>query len=91
MKTFEEKKFNIPNLKGTSEKTVEEHIKLYSGYVKNANTILAQIDEYSKDSKTHAYAFGEIQRRFGFELGDIKFFFFECFHIRILYYTYEFY
>ncbi len=37
MKKFEEKKFNIPTLKGISAKTTEEHLKLYSGYVKNLN------------------------------------------------------
>ncbi len=69
---FEEKKFNIPALKGISEKTIEEHLKLYSGYVKNANTILAKIDEYAKDSESNAYALGEIQRRFSFEFNGMR-------------------
>lgn len=43
-KQFEEKKFNIPPLKGISEKTIEEHLKLYAGYVKNANEILEEKD-----------------------------------------------
>lgn len=47
MKTFEEKKFNIPKLKGISEKTIEEHLKLYAGYVKNANDLLAE-KEYNR-------------------------------------------
>ncbi len=79
MKTFEERKFNIPKLKGISEKTIEEHLKLYSGYVKNANTILAKIEEYSADSnplvgagEEHAYALGEIGRRFGFEFDGMR-------------------
>ena len=41
MKTFEEKKFNIPKLKGISEKNIEEHLKLYAGYVKNVNELLS--------------------------------------------------
>ncbi|MDO8430415.1 MAG: Fe-Mn family superoxide dismutase [Candidatus Taylorbacteria bacterium] len=40
MKKFEEKKFNIPTLKGISAKTIEEHLKLYAGYVKNLNDTL---------------------------------------------------
>lgn len=40
MKKFEEKSFTIPTLKGISAKTIAEHIKLYSGYVKNANEVL---------------------------------------------------
>lgn len=39
---FEEKKFNIPKLKGISEKNIEEHLKLYAGYVKNINLLLEQ-------------------------------------------------
>ncbi|MEK7177105.1 MAG: Fe-Mn family superoxide dismutase [Patescibacteria group bacterium] len=71
-KLFEERKFNIPKLKGISEKAIEEHLKLYAGYVKNTNTILAKIDEYAKDSETNAYALGELQRRFGFEFDGMR-------------------
>jgi Fe-Mn family superoxide dismutase len=71
-KLFEEKKFNIPKLKGISEKAIEEHIKLYGGYVKNTNTILTKIDEYTKDAKANAYALGELQRRFGFEFDGMR-------------------
>jgi superoxide dismutase, Fe-Mn family len=79
MKTFEEKKFDIPKLKGLSAKSIEEHLKLYAGYVKNANVILAKIEEYSADAspivgaaEEHAYALGEIQRRFGFEFDGMR-------------------
>ena len=37
MTTYTEKKFDIPALKGISTKTIEEHLKLYAGYVKNLN------------------------------------------------------
>lgn len=40
MNKFTEQKFNIPNLKGISTKTIEEHLKLYAGYVKNLNETL---------------------------------------------------
>ena len=46
-KQFEEKRFNIPKLKGISEKTIEEHLKLYLGYVKNANELLGG-EEYNR-------------------------------------------
>lgn len=71
-KQFEEQKFNIPTLKGISVKTIEEHLKLYSGYVKNSNTILTKIDEYAKDAEANAYALGEIQRRFSFEFNGMR-------------------
>ena len=44
---FEERQFNIPKLKGISEKTIEEHLKLYAGYVKNANELLGG-EEYNR-------------------------------------------
>ena len=47
MKIFEEKKFNIPRLNGISEKAIEEHLKLYAGYVKNVNELL-QEKEYNR-------------------------------------------
>ena len=69
---FEEQKFNIPTLKGVSAKNIEEHLKLYSGYVKHTNLILEKIDEYAKDAEKNAYALGEIQRRFSFEFGGMR-------------------
>ncbi|MDP3874938.1 MAG: Fe-Mn family superoxide dismutase [bacterium] len=69
---FEERKFNIPVLKGISTKTIEEHLKLYSGYVKNTNMILTKIDEYVVDSENNAYALGELQRRFSFEFDGMR-------------------
>lgn len=75
MKKFEEKKFNIPKLKGISEKTIEEHLKLYAGYVKNANSILEKMPEYRSYAKEDAfapYAVGELARRFSFEYNGMR-------------------
>jgi Fe-Mn family superoxide dismutase len=72
MKNFEEKKFNIGELQGMSAKSIEEHVKLYSGYVKNANVILQKIEELATDSEKNVYALGEIQRRFGFEYNGMR-------------------
>ncbi len=72
MNQFATKTFNIPTLKGISAKTVEEHLKLYAGYVKNANLILEKIAELKKDNEKNAYALGEINRRFGFEYNGMR-------------------
>lgn len=72
MKKFEEKKFNIGELKGMRTKTIEEHLKLYAGYVKHSNLILQKIDELRQDSEKNAYALGEVQRRFGFEYNGMR-------------------
>ena len=72
MKTFTPKTFTIPALTGISAKTIEEHLKLYAGYVKHANLILEKVVEYKKDAERNAYALGEIMRRFGFEYNGIR-------------------
>jgi Fe-Mn family superoxide dismutase len=69
---FEEKKFAIPELKGISAKTIEEHLKLYSGYVKHSNLILEKISELKEDAEKNAYALAEVNRRFGFEYNGMR-------------------
>lgn len=72
---FTEKKFDIGELKGISAKTIEEHLKLYAGYVKHANLIIDKIEELSKDAESaekNAYTIGELQRRFGFEFDGMR-------------------
>ncbi len=70
MQKFEEKKFNIGELKGISAKNIEEHLKLYAGYVKNANSVMEKIAEL--DSEKDAYIVGELFRRFSFEYNGIR-------------------
>ncbi len=72
MNKFEEQKFNIPELKGISKKNIEEHLKLYAGYVKHANLIKEKIAEYKQDAEKNAYVLGELQRRFGFEFNGMR-------------------
>ncbi len=72
MQTFTQKTFNIGELKGISAKNIEEHLKLYAGYVKNANLILEKIAELSNDETTNAYVLGELQRRFSFEFCGMR-------------------
>ncbi|QQR76993.1 superoxide dismutase [Candidatus Nomurabacteria bacterium] len=67
---FTPKTFNIPTLKGISAKTIEEHIKLYEGYVKNANGIIEKMSKI--DSTTDAYIAGELFRRFSFEYNGMR-------------------
>ena len=43
METFATKTFNIPKLEGISEKNIEEHLKLYKGYVNNTNLIFNKL------------------------------------------------
>lgn len=70
--TYEAKTFEIPALDGISPQTIEEHLKLYAGYVKHVNLIHEKIDELKQDSEKNAYALAEVQRRLGFEYGGMK-------------------
>lgn len=69
---FTEQHFSIPKLQGISEKTIEEHLKLYTGYVKNANLIQEHIELLSKEGDKYSYELSELQRRFSFEWGGMR-------------------
>jgi Fe-Mn family superoxide dismutase len=64
--------FTIPELDGISAKSIEEHLGLYQGYVKNFNAIGAKIVEYMQDSEKHALALSELTRRHSFEFGGMR-------------------
>lgn len=67
---FTEQQFQIPVLQGISEKTIEEHKKLYGGYVKNVNAIIEKMAVL--DSEKDAYITGELFRRFSFEYNGMR-------------------
>jgi len=69
---YTEKKFDIPALDGISAKSIEEHLSLYAGYVKNFNAISAKLPEYAKDSEANAHALSELIRRRSFEFGGMR-------------------
>ncbi len=76
MKKFIEQKFDIGELKGISAKNIEEHLKLYAGYVNNTNSIVEKISELSKEffaeNKDNAYLIAELFRRFSFEYNGMR-------------------
>ena|SRR3989344_3812205 len=68
MQKFEAKQFNISKLKGISDKTIEEHLKLYEGYVKHFNLI----HEIVEDQNNQEFIRREIYRRQAFEFCGIR-------------------
>jgi superoxide dismutase, Fe-Mn family len=75
MTPFETKTFTIPVLVGISAKNIEEHLKLYAGYVKNTNLILEKIPEYNQWAEKDpfvTYYTSELQRRFAFEFNGMR-------------------
>jgi len=69
---YQPKTFAIPDLDGISKKSIEDHLGLYTGYVKNFNALSALLPEYAKDSEKHAHALSEIIRRRSFEFGGMR-------------------
>src|SRR4029450_7173950 len=68
--TYNARQFNLSNLKGISDETLEMHFKLYEGYVKETNKLNEKIAEFIQDSKVHQDQFAEypeLTRRLGFE------------------------
>jgi superoxide dismutase, Fe-Mn family len=70
--SFTERKFSIGELAGISARTIEEHLKLYAGYVKSSNLIIEKVNELSADLGKNTYTIGELQRRFGFEFDGMR-------------------
>lgn len=66
------KTFSIPELVGIGKINIEEHLKLYKGYVANTNLILNKIEEYEQDREGNAYVLGELHRRFSFEFDGMR-------------------
>ena len=65
-------KFAIPELEGISKASIDQHISLYEGYVKNFNAISAMLPEYAKDPEKNLHALSELTRRRSFEFGGMR-------------------
>ena len=72
MHTYEPKTFTLPILDGISAKSIEEHIGLYNGYVKNFNAISAAITDLMSDSTKNMHALSELTRRASFEFDGMR-------------------
>ena len=65
--------FNIPELKGLSQKQMDVHLALYEGYVKHANLILSKIQTLREENaEENAFLISELRRRFGFEFDGMR-------------------
>ncbi len=68
--TYKPQQFDLSNLKGISDETIEMHFKLYEGYVKETNKLNEKIAEFIQDAKVDQEefaAYSELTRRLGFE------------------------
>lgn len=69
---YKEKQFTIPPLKGISKKNIDEHLKLYAGYVKNTNLILSELATNKSTEIEAQYSASELQRRLSFEFDGMR-------------------
>ncbi|MGE0681763.1 MAG: superoxide dismutase [Candidatus Binatia bacterium] len=54
-------------LSGISESQIEQHWKLYEGYVTQVNTLLEELQTLRKEGKGGSLPYADRRRRFGFE------------------------
>ena len=57
--SYKARQFNLSNLKGISDETLEMHFKLYEGYVKETNKLNEKIAEFVKGGKVDQDEFAE--------------------------------
>jgi Fe-Mn family superoxide dismutase len=68
--TYKPRIFDLHGLQGISDQTLEQHFKLYEGYVKQTNVLNEQINDMLKDGRIDQEempAYSELNRRLGFE------------------------
>lgn len=68
---YTETPFTIPSFARLTEGTIDEHKKLYAGYVKNANLVLEKLASYQGD-ESKAYETAELYRQFSFEFNGMR-------------------
>jgi Fe-Mn family superoxide dismutase len=67
---YKARHFGLSGLKGISDATLEQHFKLYEGYVTQTNKLLEKLAEFSKNGgvdEKRMVEFSELKRRLGFE------------------------
>lgn len=74
MKTYTPKKWELSNLHGISDATLEMHFSLYEGYVKNTNTLIELTGEARKSGEAAGSnpKFAELVRRMGWEFNGMR-------------------
>ena len=67
-KPYAEKDYkHLKGLNGISDETMEIHLGLYSGYVKNTNILNEKVVELTEQGKSGTPEYAELKRRYGFE------------------------
>lgn len=72
-KSYVERDFKyLHGLTGISDKTLEVHLGLYAGYVKNTNLLNEKVIELTETGKSGTPEYSELKRRYGFEYNGMR-------------------
>lgn len=72
-KPYTEKNFkHLTGLTGISDKTLEVHLGLYAGYVKNTNILNEKVIELTEKGQSGTPEYSELKRRYGFEFNGMR-------------------
>jgi len=63
---------NILGMPGIGDRTLQNHIKLYQGYVTNVNLLLERTNQLLQEGKGDTPEFAELRRRLGFEFDGMR-------------------
>lgn len=69
---YEARTFTLPDVPGVSTKQIEEHLKLYQGYVKHVNLIDDELKGLEADATKNGHLMQELRRRLGFEFNGMR-------------------
>jgi Fe-Mn family superoxide dismutase len=72
VKPYEAKTFTLQGLEGISQEQLEQHYKLYQGYVNNTNILNDKVAELIEGGKVGTPEYAELKRRFGFEYDGMR-------------------
>lgn len=72
MTKYETKNWDLSGLKGFSSEQIEQHLKLYAGYVTNSNVLNEKITALINEGKLGTPEYNELKRRFGWEFNGMR-------------------
>ncbi len=72
VKPYEAKTYTLQGLDGISQEQLEQHYKLYNGYVNNTNIVNEKLSELLRNGQVGTPEYNELKRRFGFEYSGMR-------------------
>jgi Fe-Mn family superoxide dismutase len=62
----------LTGMEGFSETMLQNHLKLYQGYVKNTNLLCEKLQAMLREGRAEGPEYAELKRRFGFEFDGMR-------------------